>query len=95
MDFAKLELADGLFAVEMTGEQAGALGRAGRRVEQALAAYREAAGTTHLRDEALKAAADAVHHYYVLRELNGLVSQEEAISVYAIPREVLARVGSC
>lgn len=95
MDFEKLERANGLFSVEIAGEQAGTLGRAGRRVEQALEAYRESAGPSFLREKALKAAAEAVHHYFVVRELNGLISHEEAISLYGIPREVLGRVGSC
>ena len=86
-----LDAADDQFRKEIAGEAAGNLGRAGRKVEAALAALREAHPDE--RQALLKAAADAVYNFLIQRELNGLTNDEEAIRLYEIPREVLNRVG--
>lgn len=86
-----LDAADEQFKREIAGEAAGNLGRAGRKVEAALAALQEAHPDE--RPALLKAAADAVYNFLVQRELNGLTNEEETIRLYAIPREVLKRVG--
>ena len=79
---------------ELAGEMATSLGRAGRRVAETLAAL----GAHPARDEARitlrRAAADAVHAYFIQRELVGLRSHRDAIRDYAIPDEVLARLGA-
>ncbi len=79
---------------ELAGEMATSLGRAGRRVAETLAALK----AHECRDEARivlrKAAADAVHAYFIQRELVGLRRHHDAIKDYAIPDEVLARLGA-
>jgi hypothetical protein len=78
--------------VEILGEEAAALGRAGRRVEETLAAL--AAGAPSERDARLRDAAEAVHHYFILREMRGFRRHDDAVAVYRIPRAVLARLGA-
>jgi hypothetical protein len=46
------------------------------------------------RDAALKAAAQAVHAYFIQRELCGFRRHEAVIREYEIPRAVLARLGA-
>lgn len=78
---------------ELLEEQAASLGRAGRKVEAALAALREHPGGEG-RGAVLKAAADAVWAFLVQREVMGLRDRAQIIVHYDIPREVLARVGA-
>lgn len=88
-----LEAGDAVLRYELMEEQAQSLGRAGRKVEAALATLdqqREGEG----RNAALKAAADAVWSYFVQREVLGLRDRKAIISEYGIPREVLARLGA-
>ncbi|PSM18627.1 hypothetical protein C7T96_07600 [Nitratireductor sp. StC3] len=80
--------------VDILAEKASALGRAGDKVEKALERLRGVGGTAPERRQALKAAADAVHGYFIQRELCGLRRHEDVIREYAIPREVLARLGA-
>jgi hypothetical protein len=42
----------------------------------------------------LKAAAEAVHHYFIQRELCGLRRHNDVIREYRIPNEVLVRLGA-
>jgi hypothetical protein len=77
---------------EIAGEKAASLGHAGRRVEAALGAWREAADDN--RERLLDAAADAVWGFLVQRELVGLRDRDAVIAHYQIPREVLNRGGS-
>lgn len=79
---------------ELAEEMAISLGRAGRRAEQALARLREHQGTPEERVLLLKAAAESVHAYFIQRELCGLRRHDDVIRDYAIPREVLARLGA-
>ena len=78
---------------ELAEEQAHSLGRAGRKVETALAALRDHP-EGEARTAALKAAADAVWSFFVQREVLGLRDRNAVISQYGIPREVLARLGA-
>jgi hypothetical protein len=78
--------------MEIMAEMAAALGRAGEKVEQALeklSAAPEAERTAHL-----KAAARAVHAYFIQRELCGLRNHDDAVRHYGIPRSVLVRLGA-
>ncbi|QND53205.1 hypothetical protein HB779_15865 [Phyllobacterium sp. 628] len=77
---------------EIMGEAAASLGQAGQKVEQALAQLSTADAPD--RDKQLKAAACAVHAYFIQRELFGLKSHDNAIRDYNIPRAVLARLGA-
>ena len=78
---------------ELVAEQAASLGIAGRKVAKATAAFQEMSSEGPGRVERLNAAAKAVYHYFVQRELNGLVDHKDAIAHYAIGPEVLARLG--
>ncbi|MEP9396597.1 DUF6665 family protein [Mesorhizobium sp. KR2-14] len=79
---------------ELLAEMAVSLGRAGRRAEQALTRLREHKGDAGARARLLKAAAESVQAYFIQRELCGLRRHDDAIRDYAIPREVLVRLGA-
>ena len=79
---------------EILAEKAAALGRAGRLAERRLCELAAFAGAGQERARLVQSAADAVHGYLVQRELCGLMRHDDVIDHYAIPREVLARVGS-
>lgn len=82
--------------LELAGEKADALGRAGRKAEAALAALAEARaeGRAVADLDALRnAAADAVFALTVQRELCGLRNQNDMVRRYAIPSDVMARIG--
>jgi hypothetical protein len=80
---------------ELKAEQAGNLGRLARAVEKALEALRNAPDSdAALRSMLTTDAAQAVWCYFVQREVCGITSHDEAIKAYAIPRQVLARVGA-
>ena len=92
----KAEDPDQVFRHEIMAEQASSLGAAGRRVEATLSRLRDydsgrLAGVT--RDTLLTDAAYAVWSFFVQRELMGLRHQAEVIRQYAIPKDVLVRVG--
>ena len=77
---------------ELQGERASALGLAGRRIEAALAALTDAADTTPL-DDKLDAAATAVWYYVIVRESLRFYDHKAALHHYAVPAQVMARVG--
>lgn len=79
---------------EIAQEQASALGRAGRRVTEALAALAACDRTAAGRGALVGEAAAAVWSYFVQREAIGLRRHDEAIRIYGIPPEVLARLGA-
>lgn len=79
---------------EILAEKAASLGRAGRMMEQALAVLATATTEDPTRPALLRAAADAVHGYFIQRELCGLVDHAGPITHYNIPSEVIARVGA-
>lgn len=89
----KFETGEAVLHYELMEEQAHSLGRAGRKVEAALAELRDHPGGEG-RAEALRAAADAVWGYFVQREVMGLRNRAEVIAQYEIPREVLVRLGA-
>ncbi len=79
------------------GEKASSLGHHGRQVERtiaALKAFDPATGTSEHRTALVKAAAQAVWKYFVQREACGLRNHKDAIQLYGIPGEVLARLGA-
>lgn len=79
---------------ELLAEKAAALGRASERVGTALAQLSAYSGEPQQRRVLLKAAADAVYAYFIQRELCGLRRHDDAIREFAIPREVLVRLGA-
>jgi hypothetical protein len=88
-----LDAADAAIHHEILEEQAQSLGRAGRKVEAALAALRDHPGGEG-RAVVLKAATDAVWGFFVQREVLGLRDRTLIIAQYGVPREVLARLGA-
>ncbi|MDI6027179.1 hypothetical protein QBK99_13360 [Corticibacterium sp. UT-5YL-CI-8] len=79
---------------EFLAEKASALGQTGQRVVKCLDALKAHSGSEEERAALLKAAADAVYGYFIQRELCGFRRHEDVIREYAIPREVLARLGA-
>jgi len=86
------ETGEAVLHYELLEEQAQSLGRAGRKVEAALAALRDHPGGEG-RAEILKTAADAVWSFLVQREVMGLRDRAAVVAQYGVPREVLARLG--
>lgn len=88
-----VETGDAVFRHELLEEQAQSLGRAGRKVEAALtalAAYEDGEGRSAL----VKAAANTVWEFLVQREVMGFRDRNAVVAQYAIPREVMARIGA-
>lgn len=83
------------FDYEAAGEAAFSLGLAGKRVEAAMARLRATAPENDAREARLKAAATAVHHYFIQREVMGMRRHDGVIREYGIPGEVLVRLGAC
>ena len=81
-------------AAEIMGEKAASLGRAGEKVERSLRALRAHEGPPSDRATLLRTAAQAVHAYFIQRELCGLRRHDDVIREYGIPREVLVRLGA-
>jgi hypothetical protein len=85
---------------ELAEERAGALGRAGRRLEHALDRYRgyESAGGAYRadakRERLLWDLAERVEAFVVQREACGLRDSRHVLKHFDIPREVIARVGA-
>lgn len=77
----------------VVAEKAASLGLAGQRLTRALAALRDAAPGAD-REALLDAAADRAFAYLVQRELCGLRDRAQAIADYAIPRDVMVRLGA-
>ena len=86
------ETGEAVLRYELLQEQAASLGRQGEKMEKALAAL--AASDAEGRSAALKAAADAVWCFFVQREVMGLRDRAAVVAQYAIPREVMNRIGA-
>lgn len=80
---------------EIAGERAASIGRCAARMEEALAALRafDGRGGAPARDDLLAEAAERVWFYVVQRESLGWYDHDQAIALYEIPAEVLARLG--
>ena len=87
-----VETGDAVFRHELLEEQAQSLGRAGRKVEDALAALVAHEGEG--RAAVVKAAADVVWEFLVQREVMGFRDRNAVVAQYGIPREVMARIGA-
>lgn len=101
LDIAELRqrLASGVGSIdtEVMGEKATSLGYHGKQVEDAMAALRAfdaEGGTAEERLPLLKTAARAVWKYFIQREACGMRSHRDAIQIYGITGEVLARLGA-
>lgn len=80
--------------IEIAAEMASALGRAGGKVEQTLMRLRAHKRGAPERAVMLKEAAEAVYAYFIQRELCGMRRHQDVIREYAIPNEVLVRLGA-
>ena len=81
---------------ELMSERASSLGRQGLRVELALAELRAWDAARHSeadREKLVDKASDAVWAFFIQREICGLRNGRDVIQRYAIPNEVLAKVG--
>jgi hypothetical protein len=83
---------------ELAEERAGALGRCGRRLEDALELLRKheaAEGRSGARRERLLwALAERVEAFIVQREACGLRDSRQVLKLYGVPAEAIARVGA-
>jgi hypothetical protein len=83
-----------LLGNEILAEKATALGRAGRKAEASLAKLRDHEWDAERRSQLLKQAAEAVHAYFIQRELCGMRRHDSVIREYDIPKAVLVRLGA-
>ena len=83
-----------LLGHEILAEKAAALGRAGEKARLTLAKLKAHPVGEEGREALLKTAAEAVHAYFIQRELCGFRRHEAIIREYEIPRAVLARLGA-
>ena len=88
-----IETGEAVLRYELLEEQAVSLGRAGKKLEAALAALRAYDGGEG-RAAVLKAAADAAWCFFVQREVLGLRDRAQIVREYDIPREVMVRLGA-
>jgi hypothetical protein len=79
---------------ELMAEKAASLGRAGYYAEQHLNLLRNYQGDADGRAVLLKKTVEAVYAWFIQRELCGLRRHDSLIREYAIPREVLVRLGA-
>lgn len=79
---------------ELAAEKAYSLGLASKAVETALVNLAAFEGANDSRANCVQVAADAVHRYFVQREMLGLTDHRAPTEFYNIPKEVLARVGA-
>lgn len=86
---------DAMASIEsaIVAEKAASLGHAGHLLEKALAKLR-GAGPEDDRDALVDAAAERAFAYLAQRELCGLRDQKQAIKDFAIPGEVIVRIGA-
>ena len=83
-----------LLGHEILAEKAAALGPAGEKARVALTRLKAHPDSEEGREALLKAAAEAVHAYFIQRELCGLRRHDAIIREYEIPRAVLVRLGA-
>lgn len=79
---------------EIMAEKAAALGRAGEKAGASLRRLAACEPGTPERAVALKEAAQAVQSWFIQRETCGLRRHQDVIREFAIPREVLVRLGA-
>jgi len=84
------------FAYEAKQEAALALGRVGKRLEDALEALKrhdETPNPNRDREDLLQEAADLTQALIIQREAFGLHASRDVQGFYGIPREVMLRIG--
>ncbi len=83
-----------LLGHEILAEKAAVLGRTGAEAELRLARLGAHDGTPAEREALVRAAAEAVHAWFIQRELCGFRRHDDVIRQFAIPKAVLARLGA-
>ena len=78
---------------EIMAETAAALGRAGDNAARAMARLHACGKESPERPAALKEAAQAVHAWFIQREICGMRRHDDVIKELKIPRAVLVRLG--
>lgn len=83
------------FEHEYNAERASRLGQLGKAVEASLAKLQSLPARTkpEKRKALVWACADAVWQYFLQRELLGLTDHTPVLEVYAVPKEVMVKVG--
>jgi len=89
-----LEIEGNALEYDILAEKASALGRAGERAERMLARLKDHDADPEMRAKLVRQAAKAVYAYFIQRELCGFRRHDDIIRQYAIPREVLVRLGA-
>jgi hypothetical protein len=79
--------------LEIASERAASLGRAGRRLEVALAALAAYGGDEAEREELVAEAGEVLWFYVIQRECLRMFDHENAFAIYRVPGEVMARMG--
>lgn len=79
--------------LEIASERAASLGRAGTRLEVALAALAGHAGDEAEREDLLAAAGEVLWFYVIQRECLRMYDHDNAFAIYRVPGEVIARMG--
>lgn len=85
-----------LLDMEILAEQAAALGHAGAAVQQALQMLKACPADDPARPARVIAAAQAVQAYLVQLELTGIHHRgnyDSVLDAFAVPREVMAKIG--
>jgi hypothetical protein len=84
-----------ILETQMLEEQASSLGRMGAAVERALAVLdaSPAAPGSPEHETLLKAAAEAVWHFFIQRDVCGIRDHASIIQHYNIPAAVISRLG--
>jgi hypothetical protein len=92
-----LRSGNAILEYEIAQERASALGRLGRRLEDALAALSACPRTTHfdrkIRDGLVEQAGYALWLFIVQREACGINDSAQVLRNYGVPKEVYARMG--
>jgi len=90
----RLESGASILDYELVGEKAATLGRLGERAGAALARLDACEAGAAERRVLVDAAAEAVWHFFIQRELCGFRDHRLVIAELKIPKDVLGRLGA-
>lgn len=90
----RLESGASILDYELVGEKAATLGRLGERAAAALARLHASEAGAAERRVLVDAAAEAVWHFFIQRELCGFRDHRLVIAELKIPKDVLGRLGA-
>jgi hypothetical protein len=90
----RLENGASVLDYELLGEKAATLGRVGERAGAAIRRLEACAPDAADRPALVAAAAEAVWHFFIQRELCGFRDHRGVIAEMRIPRAVLSRLGA-